>query len=71
MVLLNHIIEVPARSYFHCPPAAIFLAEQSQAAVSRLIPIDVDFLRPRDAFLSDGCTEECLRRFHAAIMAEQ
>ena len=31
MVLLNHIIEVATRAYFHRPQAAIFLGEQSQA----------------------------------------
>jgi hypothetical protein len=54
MVLLNHIIEVAARAYFDSPPAAIFLAEQSQAWVGCLIPVEIDLARPKDPFLGDG-----------------
>jgi hypothetical protein len=50
MVLLNLIIQVATRAYLDVPSAAIFLDQQSQASVGRLIPVEVDLARPGDSF---------------------
>lgn len=54
MILLDYIVEVSARAYFHCPLAAVFLTKQSQASKGCLIPVYIDLVRPRDSFLGDG-----------------
>ena len=71
MVLLDHVVEIAARPDLHVLPATIFRRQQAQSAVRGAIAIDVDLLRPRHALLADCHAEECLRRLHGAIVAEQ
>src|ERR1700733_6815561 len=71
MVLLNHVVEISPRTHFHLPPAGIFLAKRLQTSKGRFIAIDVDFLRPWDSSIGDGCSEKCLRGLFIAIIAEQ
>ena len=71
MVLLNHVVEIASRPHVDALPTAIFVAEQSQAAMSRAVSVDVYLMRPRHAALANRRAEKRLRRFHAAIIAEQ
>jgi hypothetical protein len=71
MVLLNHVVEISTRTHFHLPPAGIFLTKRLQTSKGRFIAIDVDFLRPWDSSIGDGCSEKCLRGLLIAIIAEQ
>jgi len=71
MVLLNHVVEIPPRTHFHLPPTGIFLTKRLQASEGCFIAIDVDFLRPWDSPIGDGCSEKCLRGLFISIIAEQ
>lgn len=45
------------RAYFHRPPAAIFLTEQSQASKGCLIPVKIDLVRQGTPSWGDGRTK--------------
>jgi hypothetical protein len=71
MVLLDHVVEIAAHADIHTSPAEIFCRQQAQPAVHGAVAIDIDLRWPRHALLADRHAEECLRRLHGAIVAEQ
>jgi hypothetical protein len=71
MILLDDVVEVAARAYLDGTPAPIFLAEQTQASMSRGVPIEIDLGRPANICSGDGRPEKFLRGLDGTVLTKQ